>query len=137
MKDAMRQKDKMRLSAIRLALAAFKQIEVDERKELSEQEALATIEKMIKQRRESLKIFQENDRQDLADKEQQELDVLIPYLPEQLTDDELEVLIKEAITQTGASTMKEMGQVMGVLKPKIQGRTDMGQLSQKIKAKLS
>lgn len=137
MKDAMRQKDKDRLGTIRLALSAIKQREVDERIELTDEDVLAIIEKMIKQRRESLKIYTENDRQDLAAQEQKELDVLVTYLPEQLSDEELEKIIQAAIAQTGASSMKEMGQVMGVIKPQVQGKADMGQLSGKIKALLS
>lgn len=137
MKDAMRQKEKQRLATIRLALAAIKQREVDERIELSNEDVLATLEKMIKQRRESLKIYSENDRKDLADQEQIELDVLVTYLPEPLSEDDLQNIIQEAIKQTGAASMKDMGQVMGVIKPQVQGRADMGQLSQKIKALLS
>ena len=136
MKAAMRAGDKDRLSCIRMLQAGIKQREVDERVELGDAEVLAVIDKMIKQRKESVAQFQAGNRADLVAKESAEIDLLSGYLPAQLGDAELAALIKEAIASTGAASMKDMGKVMGVLKPKVQGRTDMGALSARIKSAL-
>ncbi len=136
MKQAMRDKDKPRLGVVRLALAAIKQREVDERVELDDTQVLAVLDKMVKQRRDSVRQFEEAGRQDLADQESFEITVLQTYLPEALGDNELDVLIDEAIATSGASSMKEMGKAMGILKPKVQGRADMGAVSAKLKARL-
>jgi len=136
MKQAMRDKDKPRLGVVRLALAAIKQREVDERVELDDTQVLAVLDKMVKQRRDSVRQFEEAGRQDLADQESFEITVLQAYLPEALSDAELDALIDEAITASGASSMKEMGKAMGILKPKVQGRADMGAVSAKLKARL-
>lgn len=136
MKDAMRSRDAPRLSAIRLLLAACKQREVDERIELDDAQVLSVIDKMIKQRRESVTQFQAGNRADLVAKETAEIELLTGYLPAQLSAPELDALIKEAIAATAATSMKEMGKVMGWLKPKVQGRADIGALSARIKAAL-
>ena len=136
MKSAMRAGEKDRLSCIRMLQAGIKQREVDERIELGDSEVLAVIDKMIKQRRESVSQFQAGNRADLVAKETAEIDLLSGYLPAQFGDAELATLIKDAITATGASSMKDMGKVMGILKPKVQGRADMGALSARIKAAL-
>jgi hypothetical protein len=136
MKSAMRAGEKDRLSCIRMLQAGIKQREVDERIELDDAQVLAVIDKMIKQRRESVAQFQAGNRADLVAKESLEIDLLSGYLPAQLGDAELATLIKDAITATGASSMKDMGKVMGILKPKVQGRADMGALSARIKAAL-
>jgi uncharacterized protein len=137
MKTAMRAGDKERLAAVRLLLAAIKQREVDERITLDDGQVLAVIEKMIKQRRESITQFESGGRSDLAAKENAEIGVLQGYLPAQLTPAEVDALIAEAIAATGAASMKDMGKVMGFVKPKAQGRTDMGALSARIKQKLN
>ena len=136
MKAAMKGGDKARLSVIRLALAAMKQIEVDERIELDDTRILAILDKMVKLRRESASQYESAGRQDLLDQETYEIGVLQTYLPAALSDKELEQLIADAIASSGASSMQDMGKVMALLKPKVQGRTDMGALSGKIKAKL-
>jgi uncharacterized protein YqeY len=136
MKAAMRAGEKDRLSCIRMLQAGIKQREVDERVELGDAEVLAVIDKMIKQRKESVAQFQAGNRADLVAKESAEIDLLSGYLPAQLGDAELAALIKEAIASTGAASMKDMGKVMGILKPKVQGRTDMGALSARIKSAL-
>lgn len=137
MKDAMRGGDKRRLGVIRLILAAVKQREIDERIELDDAQLMAVLDKMAKQRRESIDQFQKAGRDDLVEQESFELDVLKTYLPEQLGDAEIDALITEAIETTGASSMKDMGKVMGQLRDKLQGRADMGAVSGKIKARLS
>jgi uncharacterized protein YqeY len=137
MKTAMRAGDKERLAAVRLLLAAIKQREVDERITLDDGQVLAVIEKMIKQRRESITQFESGGRSDLAAKETAEIGVLQGYLPAQLTASEVDALIAEAIAATGAASVKDMGKVMGFVKPKAQGRTDMGALSARIKQKLN
>jgi uncharacterized protein YqeY len=137
MKTAMRAGDKERLAAVRLLLAAIKQREVDERITLDDGQVLAVIEKMIKQRRESITQFESGGRSDLAAKENAEIGVLQGYLPAQLTASEVDALIAEAIAATGAASVKDMGKVMGFVKPKAQGRTDMGALSARIKQKLN
>jgi uncharacterized protein YqeY len=136
MKAAMRAGEKDRLSCIRMLQAGIKQREVDERIELGDAEVLAVIDKMIKQRKESIAQFEAGNRADLVAKESAEIAVLTAYLPAQLGDAELATLIREAVASTGASSMKDMGKVMAVLKPKVQGRTDMGALSARIKSAL-
>jgi uncharacterized protein YqeY len=136
MKDAMRAKDSARLSTIRLLLAAIKQREVDERVMLSDTDVLAVIDKMVKQRRESIAQFDAGHRKDLADAERAEIAVLSAYLPQQLAADEIDALIRDAIASTGASGAKGMGKVMGVLRPKLAGRADIGAVSAKVKAAL-
>ena len=136
MKTAMRAGEKERLATIRLALAAIKQREVDERITLDDGQVLAVIEKMIKQRREAISQFESGGRADLVAKETAEIGVLQAYLPTQLTAAEIDALITEAIAATGAASIKDMGKVMGFVKPKAQGRADMGAVSARIKQKL-
>ncbi|CAA6825648.1 MAG: Transamidase GatB domain protein [uncultured Thiotrichaceae bacterium] len=137
MKSAMRAKDKNRLQTIRLILAAIKQQEVDTREEVSEDGVLLILDKLVKQRRDSIKQFNDAGREDLSSIEEAELLIIQEYLPTPLTEDEITTLIDEAIQQSGASGMKEMGKVMGIIKPKAQGRADMGKISGLIKSKLS
>jgi uncharacterized protein YqeY len=136
-KDAMRAGDKRRLGVIRLINAAIKQREVDERIELDDSQVTSVLDKMAKQRRESIEQYEKAGRNDLAEQEQFELDILKSYLPEQLSETEIEALIESAIAATGAATIKDMGKVMGQLKPKLAGRADMGAVGARIKAKLS
>ena len=136
MKTAMRAGEKERLATVRLLLAAIKQREVDERITLDDGQVVAVIEKMIKQRREAIGQFESGGRTDLVAKETAEIGVLQGYLPAQLTTAEVDALITEAIAATGAASIKDMGKVMGFVKPKAQGRTDMGALSARIKQKL-
>jgi uncharacterized protein YqeY len=136
MKTAMRAGEKDRLGTIRLALAAIKQREVDERITLDDGQVLAVLEKMIKQRREAVAQFQSGGRSDLVNKENAEIAVLQGYLPAQMSEAELDALIAEAIRATGATSVKDMGKVMGFVKPKAQGRADMGAVSARIKQKL-
>ena len=135
-KDAMRAKDKPRLATIRLITAEIKQREVDERIELDDTQVLVVLDKMCKQRRESISQFEQAGRDDLAAQEKAELALIQQYLPEQLGEAEISDLINIAMEQTGASSMKDMGKVMGLLKPKLQGRADMGAVSALIKARL-
>jgi len=137
MKSAMRAGEKERLSTIRLILAAIKQREVDERIALDDTQVLTVVEKMVKQRREAITQFEAGGRADLVAKESAELTVLQTYLPEQLSAAEVDELIRAAIAQTGAASMKDMGKVMAVVKAQAQGRTDMGALSGRIKALLT
>ena len=137
MKDAMRGGDKRRLGTVRLILAAIKQQEVDTRTDVDDAQVTVILDKMAKQRRESLDQYEKAGRDDLAEQETFELGVLKDFLPEQLSAAEITSLIEAAIADTGASSMKEMGKVMGVLKPKLQGRADMGAVSAQIKAQLS
>lgn len=137
MKQAMRSGDKARLGTIRMALAAIQQREVDERVELDDTAVLGVIEKMIKQRRESVEQYRVGRRDDLADKEAAEIDVLSSYLPEPLGEAELAAMIDAAIAATGAASMKDMGRVMAELRAKAQGRADMAVLSATVKAKLA
>ena len=137
MKDAMRAKDAARLSTIRLLLAAIKQREVDERRELSDPDVVAVIEKMVKQRRDSIAQFEAGKRPDLVAIEQGELGVLAGYQPQQLSDAEIEAAIAEAIAATGAAGPAGMGKVMAELKGKLAGRADMSAVSGKVKAKLA
>ena len=136
MKAAMRAGEKERLGVIRMITAAIKQREVDERISLDDAQVVAVLEKMVKQRKESLVQFQAGNRQDLVDKESAEIDLLKTYLPSQLDDAEIDALIADAIAATGAASVKDMGKVMGVIKAKAQGRADMGAVGAKIKAKL-
>ena len=136
MKSAMRAGEKERLATIRLALAAIKQREVDERVTLDDTQVLAVVEKMIKQRREAISQFETGGRADLVAKEKAEIAVLQGYLPAQMTEADLDALIAEAIAATGAASIKDMGKVMAVVKPKAQGRADMGAVSARIKQKL-
>ncbi|GAB2692873.1 GatB/YqeY domain-containing protein [Aliiglaciecola aliphaticivorans] len=137
MKDAMRAKDKLRLGTIRMALAAVKQREVDERIELTDTDVIVLLTKMVKQRKDAASQFEDAGRQDLADTEKAEIDVIQSFLPQPLTADELDDLIQQAMQDTQAAGMQDMGKVMGWLKPKVQGRADMGKLSGQIKAKLA
>jgi len=136
MKSAMRAGDKQRLGTIRLALAAIKQREVDERITLDDPQVLSVLEKMLKQRREAITQFESGGRADLVAKETAEIGVLQGYLPAQMSPVELDALITEAITATGAASIKDMGKVMAAVKPKVQGRADMGAVSARIKQKL-
>lgn len=136
MKAAMRAKAKERLGVIRMIQAEFKRIEVDERIELDDARVLAVLDKMSKQRRDSETQYRDADRADLADIEAFELTVIADFLPAALTNDEISALIDEAVAATGASSMQDMGKVMGILKPQTQGRADMGAISKLIKAKL-
>ncbi len=135
MKAAMRAKDKQRLGAIRLILAAIQQREVDERIELSDAQILAVLEKMIKQRRESLTQYQNASREDLATQEAFEIELIQSYLPAPLSEAELEALIAHAIAATGAQSVRDMGKVMALIKDQAQGRTDMAMVSARIKAR--
>ena len=137
MQAAMRAGDKARLATVRLMLSAIKQVEVDTRKAPDDQAVLAILDKMRKQRRESISQFEQAGRNDLADQEKSELAIISEYLPAALSAAEIDRLIAQAMTQTGASCMRDMGAVMAVLKPQLQGRADMGQVSQLIKSKLS
>ncbi len=136
-KDAMRSKDKPRLGTLRLITAAIKQREVDERIELKDADVTTILDKMCKQRRESISQYEKANRQDLADQEIYELDIIKTYLPEQLSEEEILSLVQEAISTSGASEMKDMGKVMGILKPKLQGRADMSAVSGLIKKQLA
>jgi len=136
MKAAMRAKDAARLSAVRLLLAAMKQKEVDERVELADADVLGIIEKMVKQRRESIAQYEKAARQDLADQEKFEIGVLQAYLPQQMGEAEVTQAIAAAVAESGASGVKDMGKVMAILKPKLAGRADLGKVSGLVKAKL-
>ncbi len=136
MKAAMRAKDSQRLGVIRMIMAAIKQREVDERRSLDDSQILAVLDKMLKQRRDALAQFQAAGREDLVAKESYEVEVLQQYLPPPLGDAELDALIDEAIQATGASSPRDMGKVMGQLKPRIQGRADMGAVSARVKQRL-
>lgn len=137
MKDAMRAQDKERLAVIRMALAAFKQIEVDERVTVDDARALSTIEKLVKQRRESAKAFHDAGRVELATREEAEIVVLQEFLPTPLTAQEVQSLISAAIAEAGATSARDMGKVMNLLRPMVAGRADVGELSQQVKALLS
>jgi uncharacterized protein len=136
MKAAMKAGEKARLGTIRLVNAAIKQREVDERIELDDTQVLAVLEKMVKQRRDSIAQYEAAGREDLAAIERAEIEVIQDYLPEALSDDEIDALIDGAVAETGAESMRDMGKLMGVLKPKLQGRADMGAVSQRVKARL-
>ena len=137
MKDAMRAKDAARLGTVRLLLAAMKQKEVDERVVLTDADVLGIIDKMVKQRRESIAQFEKAGRKDLADAEKAEIAVLAAYLPQQMSEAEVGAAIADAIKETGAAGVKDMGKVMAMLKAKLAGRTDMGKVSGLVKAKLA
>jgi len=137
MKAAMKSGDKKRLGVIRLVLSAIKQVEVDERTELGDDRVLAVLDKMVKQRRESISQYKSAGRDDLVEQEEYEVNILKDYLPEALTEEEIDQLIASAIEKTSASSIKDMGKVMGILKPQMQGRADMGAVSEKIKARLN
>ena len=137
MKAAMRAKDSARLSAVRLILAAVKQREVDERKELSDAEVTSVIEKMIKQRRESIAQFEQASRKDLVDVEKFELEVLSGYLPQQMNEAELSQAVDAAVAEAKPAGIKDMGKVMALLKPRLAGRADMGKVSALVKTRLS
>ncbi len=136
MKNAMRAKDSARLGAIRLLQAAIKQREVDERIELNDTDVIAAIEKMLKQRRDSIAAYESANRQDLADVEKFEVTVLQTYLPQQLTEEELNAILEKVVTETGAAGIKDMNKVMSTIKPLVVGRADMGKISGLIKTRL-
>ncbi|OGT88401.1 MAG: glutamyl-tRNA amidotransferase [Gammaproteobacteria bacterium RIFOXYA12_FULL_61_12] len=136
-KTAMKAGVKQRLATLRLITAAIKQREVDERIELNDQQVLEVLDKMVKQRRESISQYEQAGRQDLADQEKFEIGILQEYLPEPLSAGEIAALIEEAVVAVGASSVKDMGKVMGLLKPRMQGRADMGQIGVLIKQKLN
>lgn len=136
LKDAMKAKKKDRLAAIRLILAAIKQREIDERATLDDQQVTALLDRMIKQRRESISQYEQAGRDDLAGREAFEIAIIEQYLPEALSEEELAALIRNAIEQAGANSMKEMGKVMTILRPKVQGRADMAGVSAQVKALL-
>ncbi len=137
MKAAMRAREKQRLAAIRLLLAAIKQKEVDSQSELDDAQTTAVIEKMCKQRRDSISQYQAAERQDLVEAEQYELEILLAYMPAQLGEDEIATEVSSAISETGAASPKDMGKVMGLLKGKLAGKADMGKVSAQIKAQLA
>ena len=137
MKDAMRAKDKARLSAIRLMLAEIKRVEVDERIELENDRILSILDKMLKQRRDSIKQYEAGNRQDLADVEHAEIVVIQEFLPAALTEEEIADIVDGAIQESRAASIKEMGAVMNIVRPKVMGRSDMGQVSGLVKSKLS
>lgn len=137
MKDAMRAKEKARLSTIRMILAEFKRIEVDERIELDDARCLAVLDKMLKQRKDSLTQFRDAGRDDLADVEEQEIEGIQTFLPKALSDQEIAELIDSAMSESVAESVRDMGKVMAVLKPKLQGRADVGAVSGLVKKRLS
>lgn len=137
MKEAMKARDKQRLAVIRLIQSEIKRIEVDERIDIDDERLLVVLDKMCKQRRDSVKQYEDAGRTELADQEKYEITVIQEYLPAQLSEDELATLIEETISATGAAGMQDMGKVMGSLKAKVQGRADMAAVSKLIKAKLS
>ena len=137
MKSAMRSKDSSRLGTIRLLLAAIKQKEVDERVELVDADIISIIDKMLKQRRDSIDAFNKAGRKDLVEKEEFEVNVLQGYMPQQLSEKEVEEIIIDAIQSAGANSMRDMGTIMNILKPKLAGKTNMGDVSKKIKTKLT
>ena len=136
MKTAMKAGDKRRLGIIRLVNAAIKQREVDERIELDDTQVLAVLDKMVKQRRDSIAQFSKANREDLAEQERYEVGICQEYLPDAMSEDEVAALVEEAVAASGAASMKDMGKVMGILKPKVQGRADMGAISALVKERL-
>lgn len=136
-KDAMKAKDKLRLGTIRMALAAIKQKEIDEKVTVTDTDVLAILTKMVKQRQDAASQFDQAERTDLADNERNEIVVIESFLPQPLSNDEISALIEQAMQESGAASMQDMGNVMGILKPKLQGRADMGKVSGLIKARLS
>ncbi|UTG75158.1 GatB/YqeY domain-containing protein [Neisseria subflava] len=137
MKTAMRAKDQVSLSTIRLINAAIKQFEVDERTEADDAKVISILTKMVKQRKDSAKIYTEAGRQDLADKENAEIEILNRYLPQMMSAEEIKTVVEAAITETGASGMADMGKVMGVLKTRLAGKADMGEVNKILKAVLT
>ena len=137
MKLAMKAQDKPALKAIRMILGAIKQKEIDERIELDDNQVMAVIQKMVKQRKDSISQFSDAGRTDLVEVEEAELLIINNYMPEQLSQDEIEAAVVKAISDTGADSMKDMGKLMGILKGQLDGKADMGQVSQLIKSKLS
>jgi len=137
MKDAMRAREKERLGTIRLILADFKRIEVDERIEIDDARALAVLDKMLKQRRDSISQYESASRQDLADVEAAEISVIETFLPAALSESEIDTLVANAIASSGAESVRDMGKVMAILKPELQGRADVGSVSQLVKKRLS
>lgn len=135
-KDAMRNKDKTRLVTLRMAQAAVKQIEIDERRDLSDEDVLKVLDKMLKQRRDAASQYDEAGRQELGDKERAEMVIIEEFMPAALTEDDLDGLIREAISASGAQGMQDMGRVMNELRPQVLGRVDMGHLSKKVRAAL-
>ena len=136
-KVAMKARAKARLGALRLVMAEFKRVEVDERIELDDERVLVILDKMTKQRKDSLKQFTDAGREDLANQEAMEIAVIGEFLPEQLSDEEVSDLVKAAVKETGASSMQDMGKVMAIVKPRVQGRADMGVVSSLVKTQLS
>jgi uncharacterized protein YqeY len=137
MKDAMRAKDAVRLESIRLLRAAIQRREVDERIDLTDEDVVSVVQKMVKQGKDSIALFEQGGREDLVQKEAATLAVLETYLPEQLDEQALLILIEKAVSESGAQTLRDMGKVMGLLKPQVQGQADMGVVSGLIKQKLS
>ena len=137
MKLAMKAQDKSALKAIRMILGAIKQKEIDERINLDDTQVLAVIQKMVKQRKDSISQFSDAGRTDLVEVEEAELSIINNYMPKQLSEDEIEAAVTKAISDTGAESMKDMGKLMGILKSQLDGKADMGQVSQLIKSKLS
>ena len=137
MKDAMRAKDAVRLESIRLLRAAIQRREVDERIDLTDEDVVSVVQKMVKQGKDSIALFEQGGREDLVQKEAATLAVLETYLPEQLDEQALRILIEKAVSESGAQTVRDMGKVMGLLKPQVQGQADMGVVSGLIKQKLS
>ena len=136
MKAAMKSGDKARLAVVRLMLAAVKQREVDERIELDDSQVLAVLDKMVKQRRDSIQQYGDAGRDDLVAQEAAEIEVIQEFLPKALSDDEINAIIEAAIAETGADSMRDMGKVMGIVKPQVQGRADVGQVSGRVKQRL-
>lgn len=136
MKDALRAGEKLRLGTIRMAIAAIKQRELDDQVELEDSAVLAVLQKMIKQRVDAAEQFKEAGRDDLETKERAEIGFLEVYMPESLSDEELDAMVDAAVAESGAESMREMGKVMGILKDKVQGRADMGAVSARVKARL-
>ena len=136
-KAAMKAQDKPRLATLRLITAAIKQREVDERTEMDDAQVLSVLEKMIKQRRDSITQYEKAGRQELADQEKSEIAIIEDYMPEGLSEEEILAMVESAITETGAASIRDMGKVMGLLKPQLQGRADMGKVGGLIKQKVS
>ena len=136
-KDAMRNKDKLRLTTLRMAQAAVKQIEIDERRELSDEDVLKVLDKMLKQRRDAASQYDDAGRQELGDKERAEMVIIEEFMPAALTEDDLDSLIRSALSATDAQGMQDIGKVMNELKPQVLGRVDMGHLSKKVRAALA
>ena len=136
-KVAMKARDKARVATLRMVNSEIKRIEVDERRELSDEDVLGILNRMLKQRRDSLNQFEQAERMDLADQERFEIGVIESFMPESLSEQELDVLIARVVQEVGATTMKDMGQVMGLIKSEVTGRADMGLVSSKVKACLS